>query len=253
MKNLLNSTEIAILFLDKRMNIRRFTDAVTNIFKIEVTDARRSFTHLVSDLKYPEMGTDAKKVIKSLTAIQNTIQTTDGRWFYVRIVPYRTLDDRIDGLVIKFTDITATKKPEEALLIENRYRRLLESAKDGILILDAESGRIIDVNPFLIEMLGYSYEQFIEKAIWEIGSLKYIVANKDKFSELQHKKFVRYENRPLKTADKLKISVAFISTMYSLNDKKVLQCVIRYIADNKIVKYVLTFLETRYHHLFERA
>jgi two-component system CheB/CheR fusion protein len=76
-------------------------------------------------------------------------------------MPYRTLDDRIDGLVITFTDITS-KKAEETLLKENRYRRLFESAKDGILILNAETGNIIDVNPFLIEMLG-SYEQFVEK------------------------------------------------------------------------------------------
>jgi two-component system CheB/CheR fusion protein len=253
MKNLLNSTEIATLFLDKEMNIRRFTDAVTKIFKIRVTDAGRPFTDLVNDLKYPEMGTDAQKVIKSLAPIQNTIETKDGRWFYVRIMPYRTLDDRIDGLVITFTDITATKKAEEALLIENRYRRLFESAKDGILILNAESGRIIDVNPFLIEMLGYSYEKFIEKAIWEIGSLKDIVANKDKFSELQHKKFVRYENLPLETADGRKISVEFISTMYLLNDKKVIQCIIRDITDRKVVEDALIFSETRYHHLFESA
>lgn len=253
MKNLLNSTEIATLFLDKEMNIRRFTDAVTKIFKIRVTDAGRPFTDLVSDLKYPEMGADAKKVIKNLVPIQNTIETEDGRWFYVRIMPYRTLDDRIDGLVITFTDITAAKKAEEALLKENRYRRLFESAKDGILILNAESGRITDVNPFLIQMLGYSYEQIVEKAIWEIGSLKDIVANKDKFSELQHKKFVRYENLPLETADGKKINVEFVSTMYLLNNKKVIQCIIRDISDRKLVEDALAFSEARYHHLFESA
>lgn len=253
MKNLLNSTEIATLFLDKEMNIRRFTDAVTKIFKVRVTDAGRPFTDLVSDLIYPEMGADANKVVKTLVPIQNAIETEDGRWFYVRIMPYRTLDDRIDGLVITFTDITANKKAEEALLIENRYRRLFESAKDGILILNAESGRIIDVNPFLIQLLGYSYEQIVEKAIWEIGSLKDIVANKDKFSELQHKKFVRYENLPLETADGKKINVEFISTMYLLNNKKVIQCIIRDISDRKLVEDALAFSEARYHHLFESA
>ena len=81
------------------------------------------------------------------------------------------LDDRIDGLVITFTDITLAKQAEQAMTIsETRYRRLFESAKDGILILDADTGKIKDVNPFLIELLGYSKEQFLEKAIWEIGS-----------------------------------------------------------------------------------
>lgn len=253
MKNLLNSTEIATLFLDKEMNIRRFTDAVTKIFKIRVTDAGRPFTDLVSDLKYPQMGEDAQRVIKNLVPIQKTIETVDGRWFYVRIMPYRTLDDRIDGLVITFTDITSSKKAEEALLLENRYRRLFESAKDGILILDADSGMIIDVNPFLIEMLGYSHKQFKEKAIWEIGSLQDIVANKDKFSELQQKKFVRYENLPLETAEGKTINVEFVSTMYLLNDKKVIQCIIRDISDRKMVEDALALSEARYHHLFESA
>ncbi|MDP2890940.1 MAG: PAS domain S-box protein [Bacteroidota bacterium] len=110
---------------------------------------------------------------------------------------------------------------------ENRYRRLFESAKDGILILDAETGMITDVNPFLIEMLGYSEDQFLDKAIWEIGFLKDIVANLDKFSELQQKEYVRYDDLPLETADGRKISVEFISNCYFEDKKKVIQCNIR--------------------------
>jgi two-component system CheB/CheR fusion protein len=253
MKNLLNSTEIATLFLDKELNIRRFTDSVTEIFKLRQTDTGRPFTDLVTNLQYPEMGAHAIEVIKKLSPIQNTIPTNDGRWFSVRIMPYRTLDDRIDGLVITFTDITAAKQAEETLVFENRYRRLFESAKDGILIVDAESGKIIDVNPFLIEMLGYSYEQFVEKAIWEIGSLKDIVANKEKFLQLQHKKFVRYEDLPLETADGKNINVEFVSTLYLVNDSKLVQCIIRDISDRKAVEEALAFYEIRYHHLFESA
>jgi two-component system CheB/CheR fusion protein len=94
------------------------------------------------------MGRDSRNV--NLAPIQNTIGTRmeDG---LMRIMPYRTLDDRIDGIVITFTDILS-KKAEEALVKENRYRRLFESAKDGILILN-ETGDIMDVNPYLIEML----------------------------------------------------------------------------------------------------
>jgi two-component system CheB/CheR fusion protein len=251
MKNLLNSTEIATLFLDKELNIRRFTDPVMKIFKVRSGDAGRPFTDLVNDLNYPDMGRDALNVIKNLIPIQNTISTQDDRWYNVRIMPYRTLDDRIDGLVITFTDITVSKKAEETLLKENRYRRLFESAKDGILILNAETGNIIDVNPFLIEMLGYSYEQFVEKAIWEIGSLQDIVANKEKFSELKKKEFVRYANLPLQTADGKEIKVEFVSTMYLMNNKKVIQCIIRDITDRKRIEEALTFAEIRYHHLFE--
>ena len=253
MKNLLNSTEIATLFLDKELNIRRFTDSVTKIYKLRGTDTGRPITDLVTDLQYPDMGVHAKQVIKNLTPVQNTIATNDGRWFSVRIMPYRTLDDRIDGLVITFTDITAAKQAEKALVLENQYRRLFESAKDGILILNAETGKIMDVNPFLIEMLGYSYEQFVEKAIWEIGVLKDIVANKDKFSELHEKQFVRYEDLPLETVDGRKINVEFVSTLYSVNGNNVIQCIIRDISDRKLIEEALAFSEIRYHHLFEYA
>jgi two-component system CheB/CheR fusion protein len=115
LKNLLNSTEIATLFLDKGLNIRRFTDPVTKIFKLRDTDIGRPFTDLVTDLKYPEIGNHAMQVIKDLTSIETAITTNDQRWFTVRIMPYRTLDDRIDGLVMTFTDITIAKKLEMRL------------------------------------------------------------------------------------------------------------------------------------------
>ncbi|WP_218043736.1 PAS domain S-box protein [Flavobacterium gawalongense] len=251
MKNLLNSTEIATLFLDKELNIRRFTDPVTKIFKLRAADTGRPFTDLVCDLKYPEMESNVLEVIKTLTPIQKEVETNDGRYYYVRIMPYRTLDDRIDGIVITFTDITAVKQAEESLKMENRYRRLFESAKDGILILNSETGMIMDVNPYLVEMLGYSHDQFIEKSIWEIGSLKDIVANKDKFLELQKKEFVRYENLPLETANGRKINVEFVSNVYLVNDKKVVQCIIRDISDRVEAQEALVFSETRYNHLFE--
>jgi two-component system, chemotaxis family, CheB/CheR fusion protein len=109
MKNLLNSTEIATLFLDKNLNIRRFTDPVTQIFKLRTTDIGRPFTDLVTKLEYNELESHAKQVIKTLTTIETPITTTDGKWYKIRIMPYRTMDDRIDGLVITFNDITDAK------------------------------------------------------------------------------------------------------------------------------------------------
>ena len=116
---------------------------------------------------------------------------------------------------------------------ESRYRRLFEAARDGILILDAETGMIVDVNPFLIEILGYSKEQFIEKAIWEIGFFKDIIPNKDNFLELQQKGYIRYEDIPLETANGKKINVEFVSNVYLVNQKKVIQCNIRDITERR--------------------
>ena len=116
---------------------------------------------------------------------------------------------------------------------EVRYRRLFEAAKDGILILDAETGMIVDVNPFLIEMLGFSREIFLGKRIWELGFFKDIVANQDNFAELQQKKYVRYEDMPLETADGRRIAVEFVSNVYLVNGHKVIQCNIRDVTERK--------------------
>ena len=127
MKNLLNSTEVATLFLDRELNIRRFTDNVIKIFKLRHSDAGRPFTDLVSNLQYPEFENHTRMVLKTLTSIETAITTTDKRWFNVRIMPYRTVDDKIDGLVITFADITIAKNLEFKLKKTNEA--LLEAKK----------------------------------------------------------------------------------------------------------------------------
>ena len=122
---------------------------------------------------------------------------------------------------------------------EIRYRRLFEAAQDGILILDAETGMIVDVNPFLIKLLGYSKEEFLDRAIWDIGVFKDIVASKESFLELQQKEYVRYEDLPLETVNRCSIEVEFISNVYLVGTQKVIQCNIRENAESKQVKNIL--------------
>jgi two-component system CheB/CheR fusion protein len=112
MKNLLNSTDIAILFLDNHLNVRRFTSQATKIVKLIPGDVGRPVTDLASDLLYPELRADAREVLQKLGFSEKPVKTTDGRWFTVRIMPYRTQDDRIDGLVITLADITVAKNLE---------------------------------------------------------------------------------------------------------------------------------------------
>ena len=107
---------------------------------------------------------------------------------------------------------------------ELRYRRLFEAAQDGILILDAKTGMIEDVNPFLIKMLGYSREEFIKKKLWEVGAFRDIEASQDAFEALQMNEYIRYEDLPLKTKDGQLIQVEFIRTAYQAGNKKVIQC-----------------------------
>jgi len=115
MMNLLNSTEIATIFLDRRRNLRRFTPGANKVFKLIPGDVGRPLTDIVNDLDYPELSKDVDEVLRTLGFVEKQIATLNGRWFSVRILPYRTLTDVIDGVVITLSDITATKKLEEEL------------------------------------------------------------------------------------------------------------------------------------------
>jgi two-component system cell cycle sensor histidine kinase/response regulator CckA len=116
---------------------------------------------------------------------------------------------------------------------EKRYRRLFESAKDGILILDADSGKVVDVNPFLMRLLGYSYDDFRGKHIWEIGTFRDIASSKEAFKQLQGNEYIRYEDLPLETADGRIVEVEFVSNVYLVDHSKVIQCNIRDITARK--------------------
>jgi PAS domain S-box-containing protein len=132
---------------------------------------------------------------------------------------------------------------------ELRYRRLFETAQDGILILDAKTGAITDVNPHLIALLGYSREEFIEKKLWEVGAFKDIEASKDAFEALQQNEYIRYENLPLKAKDGRLIQVEFVSNVYLVGEEQVIQCNIRDITEHKRLVAALQENEKKYRTL----
>jgi PAS domain S-box-containing protein len=140
------------------------------------------------------------------------------------------LNERLEELV---SERTVALRASEV-----KYRRLFEAAKDGILILDAETGMIADVNPFLIELLGLSQEDFLGKTIWELGFISDIVANRANFLQLQQKGYVRYEDMPLEAADGRRHDVEFVSNVYEVNNRKVIQCNIRDITERKKLQAV---------------
>jgi len=116
---------------------------------------------------------------------------------------------------------------------ELRYRRLFEAAQDGILILDARTGAITDVNPFLIKMLGYSREEFVEKKLWEVGAFKDIKASQEAFEALQKNEYIRYEDLPLRAKNGRLVDVEFVSNVYLVGREKVIQCNIRDVTERK--------------------
>jgi len=129
---------------------------------------------------------------------------------------------------------------------EIRYRRLFETAQDGILILNAETGEIDDVNPYMIDMLHYSREEFLGMKLWEVSPFKDKVFNKDAFKELQDKGYIRYKDLPLETKEGKPVAVEFVSNVYQANGNEVIQCNIRNITERRRVEEALKESENKY-------
>ena len=158
MKNLLDSTDIATLFLDNSMCVRRFTSETSRITKLIPGDAGRPITDIASALLYPKLADDAHQVLRTLIEVERQISTPDGNWFAARILPYRTLDNMIDGVVITFIDITVSKKLEAELRKANDMIRLavvVHDAHDAITMQDLD-GRILAWNPGAVRLYGWS-------------------------------------------------------------------------------------------------
>jgi two-component system CheB/CheR fusion protein len=164
MNNLLNSIEIATLFLDKELKIRQFTHPATKIFKLIPSDVGRLFTDQVTDLDYPEILNDAREVLRTLHFIEKEVNTRDRRWFTIRIMPYRTLEDKIDGLVITFIDITKSKNLENALRSTQMTMNSIIQAVPEVILGLSSDGKIIEFNPKAEEMFGCAKEEVMGKS-----------------------------------------------------------------------------------------
>jgi two-component system CheB/CheR fusion protein len=163
MKNLLNSTDIATLFLDRKLNIRRFTNQAVKIFKLIKSDIGRPLTDQVSDLNYPGLTDDIQTVMKTLVFLKKEIPTNDGRWFSVRIMPYQTLDDDIDGVVITFFNITDLKEIQMKLHETEQMNDLLMNSSSDIIIKLSPEWKILEVNPAAEKYLGKKQDEMLGK------------------------------------------------------------------------------------------
>ena len=150
-------------------------------------------------------------------------------------------------------DITESKLLTEKMqLAEIRSNSIFKSSKEGILMLDAVSGQITDVNPFLISLIGFNYQELVGKELWEIGTFKNIAASKEAFIELQNKEYIRFENMPLETKSGKSIDVEFVSNIYLVEQKKVILCHIRDISDRKKIAEALKISGQMYFAMFEK-
>jgi two-component system CheB/CheR fusion protein len=172
MNNLLNSTEIATVFLDKGLRVRRFTTGSERIFRLIPADVGRPLTDIVSTLLYPELADDAREVLRTLIFCEKQIASRNGCWFKVRIMPYRTQEDVIDGVVMTFTDITVTKALEAELRAgEKNFRDTFEALPFPValheIVPDGAPGdyRLLAVNPAFERLVDLPAQELIGKTV----------------------------------------------------------------------------------------
>jgi len=177
-----------------------------------------------------------------------------GADFYLQKGGIGTPSSSYADLMYKIKMAIEQRRVDRALVdSELQYRRLFETAQDAILILDGETGEVIDANKFILDMLGYPLEYFIGKHLWELGFIKDKTIAQNAFTELKTKGYIRYEDLPLETKDRRSIDVEFISNAYSVGVKKIIQCNIRNITDRKVIQDALQVSELQYRRLFETA
>jgi two-component system CheB/CheR fusion protein len=164
MQNLLNSTEIATIFLDRELNIKRYTEQARRLVNLIQTDVGRPLADLVWSLDYDKLVADGREVLRTLVFKQSEVQTKEGQWYLTRIMPYRTADNVIDGLVLTFVDINPVKEAQKSL---RRMSKVFTAGLDPILILDL-SGRIVDLNDEVVRSYGFSRDELLGQPLTTI-------------------------------------------------------------------------------------
>jgi two-component system CheB/CheR fusion protein len=166
LQNLMAATDIGTLFLDSSLRIKRFTDRITELFSVTPTDEGRLITDFAHQLEYNELVRDARAVLADLSPVRREVRSRNGRCYDMRLRPYRTVDDKIDGVVITFVDVTEQLKVEEALResegLLRQEKRLVELSRDPIFIWDYDDG-IVEWNRGSEELYGFSREEALGK------------------------------------------------------------------------------------------
>lgn len=164
LQNLMAATDFGTLFLDSSLRIKRFTQQVTELFSVTPSDEGRPISDFAHRLEYDGLVADARRVLANLAPISHEIRSRDGRWYDVRLRPYRTVDDKIDGVVLTFVDMTDRRQTEEALRTSERRLRqetqLVELSRDPIFIWDF-SGTILQWNRGSEQLYGYSRDEAV--------------------------------------------------------------------------------------------
>jgi two-component system, chemotaxis family, CheB/CheR fusion protein len=168
MQNLLNSTDIATIFLDQDLNVKRFTNQATKLVTLRPTDVGRPITELASNVSYGNLAEACHGVLKTLLPIEREVVTTEGVWYLMRIMLYRTTDNVIDGLVITFVNIKQLKDAKKAEASRAYFESIFETVREPLVVLD-DKRRVVSANRCFYSSFRMRPSQVQGQCIWEIG------------------------------------------------------------------------------------
>jgi PAS domain S-box-containing protein len=238
-ENIIATLREPFVVLDKSLRIRTSNAAFYHDFHVSKEDTEGRFVYELGDGQWniPDLRTLLNQILSTKNPVEDfevehvfPVIGQKNMLLNARRFPPDSDDPSLVLLAIE--DITERRRAQTAIKhSEIRYRRLFEKAKDGILILDADTGKVIDANPFMTALLGYSHDEFLGKELWEIGLFRDITESRAAYKELQEKGYVRYDHLPLESRSGHKVEVEFVSNVYEEGHHQVVQCNVRDITE----------------------
>jgi PAS domain S-box-containing protein len=238
-ENIIATLREPFLVLDKNLRVKTANRAFYRHFHVLKEETENQLLYELNDGQWdiPALRKLLKEVLPHKQAFQDfevehNFPEMGRRTLLLNARRFEPQNGRPELILLVFEDITERRLSDVALQVsEIRYRRLFETAKDGILILDARTGKITEANPFMTGLLSLPHDELLGKELWEIGVFSDISENQTAFRELQAKGYIRYAHLPLETRQKQKVEVEFVSNVYEVDHRKVIQCNIRDISD----------------------
>jgi PAS domain S-box-containing protein len=238
-ENIIATLREPFLVLDKNLRVKTANRAFYRHFHVLKDETENQLFYELNDGQWdiPALRKLLEEVLPHKQAFQDfevehNLPEMGRRTLLLNARRFEPQNGRPELILLVFEDITESRLSNVALQIsEVRYRRLFETAKDGILILDARTGKITEANPFMTGLLSLPHDELLGKELWEIGVFSDISENQTAFRELQAKGYIRYAHLPLETRQKQKVEVEFVSNVYEVDHRKVIQCNIRDISD----------------------
>ena len=238
-ENTLETVREPLLVLDQELRVESANRSFYRAFHVAPAETVGKFLYELGDRQWdiPRLRELLEEILTQSSSIEEFQVEHDFKQLGRRVLLLNArhiLDPlhKTERILLAIDDITERKQMEEKLRASDiLYRRLFETTKDGVLILDADTGKILDANPFMTDLSGYQPAEFLGKELWEIGLFRDKSANEAAFRELQQNGYVRYDHLPLKSKSQLQVEVEFVSNIYHVDRRHIAQCNIRDISD----------------------